>query len=263
MRHSVQKKTKTLQIAGLFIIIVIVLVGLALLIKLVILFSKSTFDSTHQYVLQMIHGSDKSSIVIFDPDTHSISLIRIKGDQANKPVSLTLQIPTDAVGRQESDETQPQDDIHHLLFAPNSTINSIDKIKLLLFAQTVASEDIHTTQIILPLDSQQSNSFLPLLQDESLYKEAASIAIINGSGIVGLGSTTAALLEHIGANVISVTTADQNMTTSSLVYTGEKTYTVKRLEKIFSLPAQKIDGVRIATITLTLGSNAKGKLKNI
>jgi len=262
--RSAQKKskTKTLQIAVLFTVVVVLIIGISLIIKVCLLFSRSTFDSTHQYIFQINHSQERSSVIIFDPDTQKIALLHLHGSDANAPLAQTLHIPADSKIDEIQDKSISHDGIHELLIDGHQ-LNIIDKLKLLLYSQTVASEDIHTIDVFLPLTSSTDGLLTPFLTDQSMYKEGVSIAIINGSGIAGLGNNTAAILEHIGANVISVTTADKESPTSSLVYTGEKKYTVSRIEKILSLHAQSISTQHIATITITLGADAKKKLKNI
>lgn len=260
MRKKVaQKKSTTLRLAGVFILLVVLLISFSLCVKLWLLFSKSTFDGNHQFILGITHDQKVDGVIVFDPTTPHIEIIALKASSA---VDLDTFVPRDAdtLGAIGSGK---EDDIVHTALVSAKGINVLDKIRLLLFSQTVPKAQVQMTSVSLPIDSISENSLKNILTDEALYKEAVSIAVVNASGVAGLGNTIAAKLETIGANVISVTTADQESKTSSLVTTDSNSYTLKRLEHLFSISPKIITAQQLATITLILGSDAKVKLKNI
>lgn len=252
-----QRKSKALLIALLFGVVVLLLIGLSLLVKLGVLFAQSKFDSMHQFILQVKENNTTSDVIIFDPDTHKINILTMIGNGANASASKTVQLPIDAiVTRDASEETSGL--IHRVLVGKNilSNLNIFDRLRLLAFSQTVADEDITTKKITLPVTSTTiDNTITSLATDETLYKEGMTIAIVNGSGVSGLGTALAKLLTHIGGNVISVTTADTDVSVTSLLYTGKKSYTAKRLEEIFAVTGTSTDKSNIADMTLTIGKN--------
>lgn len=254
---SQKQSSKTLQVALLFVTVVGFLIGFSLLVKIGILISKSKFDGLHQFVIQ-VEGHDHTAAIIFSPDTHKITVLTLVGSTATASLTKSLQLPVDATVQDDSFGSSPDDFIHRALISGwgKSTLNQLDKLKLILFSQTVASDDITTKQLSLsPSDLSFDNTLTSLATDQTLYKEAQTIAVVNGSGISGVGNTVAKLLTHVGANVISVTTADKEETTSSIVYTGDKTYTVQRLSHIFSIEPINTTTASIADITVTIGKD--------
>lgn len=252
------RKSKALFVALLFGVVVMLLISLSLLIKLGVVFAASKFDSQHQFVLQVKESNSKSDIIIFSPDIHQIALITLNGSQAGSPAIKTIQLPIDAVISQDEAGEQSDRLIHRVLAGKNimSNLNPFDRIKLLAFSQTVADDDMTTKQISLPVNAVTiDNTITTLATDQTLYKEGMTIAIVNGSGVSGLGNTLAKLLTHIGGNVISVTTADADVSQTALVYTGKKSYTVKRLEEIFGIVGKSTEKAGIADMTITIGKD--------
>ena len=259
-RTHTSKPSTTLKVAGIFICIVVLLIVFSLCIKVWLLFSKSQFDGQHQYIVHLTDGSDHTHFIFFNPDVPKIEVLAIDGSITSE--TILSNIPSDAKLDMIFSEDSLQDSIHTTLVKAKN-INFIDKLRLLLFAQTIAKDDIHMTHLKLPVTSSEEEDTKNIAVDQSLYKEGVSIAVVNASGFAGLGNTTATMLEEIGANVISVTTADQENETSSLVNTGEATYTLRRLTHIFSINPKMISKQQLATITIILGKDAKEKLKNI
>lgn len=255
---------KGLQIALIFGLVVALLIGLSLIVKVGILISKSQFDGLHQFVIQ-VKGDKENTAIIFSPDTHKIAILRLKGQMTNVSLLQSVALPQDGIIIENDEENTPDAFIHDVLTqgGKQSSLNQLDKIKLLLFSQTVTSDSINTQTLTLPLTTSSENALITLATDQTLYKEAQTIAVVNGSGISGVGNMVATLLTHVGANVISVTTADEDTNTSSLVYTGDKTYTVKRLSHIFDMSPVYVSNTGIADITITIGKDKVNMFRSL
>lgn len=254
------KKPKALQIAVLFFVIVGLLILLSLLVKAVLIVTRSHFDGQHQFVLQVDENKSTSMVVIFAPDTHTISLLTLSGVDAAHSALTTIGLPVDATMHSVIEGGSTSDIVGRVLSSSSDTLNILDRIKLFIFSKTVADEDIAAKSIQLPLPESLDTTVAQLTTDHTLYKEAMTVAIVNGSGISGLGNATAKLLTHIGANVISVTTADKEQRLSSISYTGEKTYTVSRLGKIFDIVPTVTTKAGIADVIVTIGQDKQAAL---
>lgn len=253
-----ERRSKALQIALLFGVIVVLLIGLSLLVKLGLLIHQSHFDAQHQFIIQVNQTSSASNIVIFSPDTHTIAILALTGRDAGTSAVRTIQLPVDAIVTSDLSGEKGSSLIHRVLIASagRSTLNILDKLKLLAFSQTVSDDQLATKTLSLPTSQAAIDAATSSIAiDQTLYKDGMTIAIVNGSGVAGLGNTVAKILGHIGANVISVTTADKDVSTSSLVYTGSKTYTVNRLAHIFRILPVSTTKAGIADMTLTIGKD--------
>ena len=247
--------SKTLQIAFIFFVVVGLLIGLSLIVKVGIIVSRSRFDGQHQFILQVNERSGQGELIVFSPDTHTISLLTLTGSDVSTSAVRTLQLPVDGVVNDARTS-----DIGSLLLgmSDKDTINILDRIRLFVFDKTVAGDNIAEKSIHLPADQVELDSLSQLTTDQTLYKEAMTISVVNGSGVSGLGNAVAKVLTHVGANVISVTTADDTQKSSHIVYTGNKTYTVNRLSRIFKITPTMTTKAGIADITLIIGED-KGK----
>lgn len=255
------KQSKATRIAFAFCGIVITLILLALIGKLGILISESHFDANHQFIVQVKQTGGKSDVVIFAPDAHTISIITLIGKNAERSAIQTIQVPVDATVGNVPFNEEDNNFISHLLFSSllhdRSTLTSLDALRLLLFSQSVGA--ITRKSIQLPTDTNNIDSTVtPFATDQTMYKQGFTIAIINASGVSGVGNTIAKLLTHIGGDVISVTTAQIDNPDSKLVYAGKMSYSVTRLSGIFAIPSIQTSNPSIADITITIGED-KGK----
>lgn len=252
-----QHNEKTLRLALFFTIIVGVCIVISLGIKAGLVFARSHFDGQHQFIMQIDQSSQKSDVLIFNPDSRGIAILALSGKDAGMSAQQTIQLPIDATLHAQIPETDDQGFVHSILTSwEKNDLNFFDKIKLLLFTQTVTNDNITTIQIHLPADNLNFDSTLTnVATDKILYKEGVTIAIVNGSNVAGLGNKIAKLLTHIGANVISVTTADKTQNNSTLIYTGAQSYTLSRLTHIFHLSPILEKRINIAQITLTIGTD--------
>lgn len=218
--------------------------------KLVLFLEKSSFDGSHQFILAAI--GQKGQLIAFNPDEQSIQVVDFVPTSSENP-QKRFALPVDGVIKENNDG------VRQLLFAAlmhhDTTLSPVDVIKLLLFTSTLPKDSVSTE--MLPGDDQQAVLRIPrLFQDKSLYAEGRSITIVNATDVSGLGTRLAKLLTDIGANVIMVTTADSPQDHSSLIYSGETSYTLSRLEKILHLTAHAASAQpAISDITITIGTD--------
>lgn len=246
-----------------FAIFIGLLIGLlifaACVIKVVLLFQHSSFDGKHQFDLE-IKESHQTRFVVFNPEDKSLHMLLIHGDFSGNPL-LTLGIPVDATISSPADissfSTLAMDTIFkRKLLHASTTI--IDGIHLFVFIHTADTDKTisQETNATTP-EATQDTIFTNLFTDETIYKEGESIAIINGTGVVGLGNKVARLFNHMGANVVSVTTADTASPTSSISYVGNSSYTLTRISQLLSIPVTHLSTAAVSDITVLLGMDSK------
>lgn len=226
-------------------------------IKVFLLFSRSTFDGKHQFVIE-VQEPNRLRFVVFNPDSHTINTLLVDGVVSQK-TPLNLGVPVDAVVIAGSD-ILPSELPQNMLFSSSirSTATIIDAVNLFVFTH-VAHISTTTAQRVYLANAMSAPSISPrLFLDVTIYKEGESVAIINGTGIAGLGNKIARLLTNVGANVISVTTADTPSEASSVAYTGQSTYSATRFAHILHLPLVHLSGASVSDITITVGTDKAG-----
>jgi hypothetical protein len=91
--------------------------------------------------------------------------------------------------------------------------------------------------------------------DTDIFNEKTSIEIVNSTKINGLGARVSAVLSNMGANVISLKDGEE---TKTQIFAKDKDKkTLRRIEGIFELAAQKSENPEIADIIINLGKDRK------
>lgn len=256
MRVSKSKRDEQWKmIAFTFFLFAALLLGLGLALKVYLVFSATQFDGTHQFVLSASQNTTQE-VFAFSPDAHTLTELSLSGVQ--KPNLSLLGIPTDASSSQEL-PTDIHELGHALLFhTPNGThLTIVDKIRLFLFLNSLKQTDIVEKSFTLPQDSTYlENSLSQLLTDHTMYTQGVSVSVVNGTTTSGLGTNVAHMLSAIGANVVSVTTAPEQQKQTVLVYTGQLSYTAKRIAQLFHAHLVSTSTPGVSDLTLQLGTDS-------
>src|SRR5579872_3823711 len=163
MRHFSKKSDSSLRIALIFILCIFLLISGGVLLKLFLVLRASTFDGIHQYIVEIDESHQKGMLVAFNPSAKSVSILSITG-RVDTTFGKYLNVPTDATVVMPI----PSDTSHvvtDMLFKNKSEtgITLIDKIRLLIFVNSLKGSDFHTTSMTLPLDPTQDNTVLSSL----------------------------------------------------------------------------------------------------
>lgn len=236
--------------------LLILLILSAVIIKIVLLFTQSTFDGKHQFVVA-VKESTHTRFLVFNPDTQSISSLLLSSTLPKNPV-FTLGVPVDGTVTSSEDVSSPNALVKDLFFHPHAfhtSLTPIDAINLFVFLHTADTTNPTTLNASSTDSAEREQVFAKAFYNDTIFKEGKTIAISNGTNISGVGTKVAILLKDMGANVVSVTTADTPIAHSSIGYTGESSYTLSRLEHILNLPAIHLSGVAISDINITLGAD--------
>ncbi|HSD98867.1 MAG TPA: LytR C-terminal domain-containing protein [Patescibacteria group bacterium] len=257
MRRSSYHSGNSLKIAFIFICCILLLIAGGFLLKLFLVLRASTFDGVHQYILEIDENREHGALVAFSPATSSITMLQING-RVDNTFGKYLGIPVDGVVSMSVPENPSE--LAGDVFIKSSHekgITIIDKLRLLLFANSLKQDNFHKKTIQLPIDTATSDTVLPsLFQDTRLYNDNESIAIINATGESGVGSEIAHQLGIIGMNVLSVTTASDEQNATTIIAMHTDTYTVQKIERLFHVDARSTATTGISDIVLTIGKES-------
>lgn len=253
--HSLQFGEKSLSIALFFILLVVFLVGLSIALKGYLLFKGAKFDGEHQFILEL-HSPSQRQLLSFAPDTNSAVILSFAGENSLK-FGKYAEIPEDGTVSLSETYDSLYSLAQNLLFHPPShlSLNIIDRIRLFLFVNNLKPTSV--SEIIWKANEKGSDKQLSqLFTDHTAYSENLSIAVVNASGVSGLGSTVGEYLSHIGLSVISVTSTDDVREKTTIVYSGKEGYTTKRLMRVFGVQAHPSTNPLLSDVTVTLGKDA-------
>ena len=134
-------------------------------------------------------------------------------------------------------------------------INKFDLVKLYVVSRLTAWEDkSYDTIRDLSQDFSREKFY-----DSEIFNEKTSVEIINSTEINGLGSRVGFILSNLGANVISIKDGEDEKT--QVLTKDLNLKTLKRIEKLFGLKAQKDEGSGIADVTINLGKDLVTRLR--
>lgn len=261
MRKTAPKKIKNSTLMALFFLLVFVAIIISVIVKIVSLITHSTVDNHHQFILEIRQQNHEEQIAAFNRGTNTIVILHVKGVKNPQDIQ-SLEIPIDA--QLQSDHAVNPANISselftaivHCTYPACQNLNSVDALKLYLFAKHLKQHAIQDISLSLPLSQTDLKTTIPsLFIDDTLYHEALSISVINASGEVGLGNKVSQLITNVGGNVVSVTSAEAQDNTTMQSTFGKGNYSLQRLQKILHLQSQQMQRTGISDIIITIGRN--------
>lgn len=268
MRRRRNPEKQSIKMAFVFVFIVVFFILISLVFRAVSLIGKSSFDGVHRFTIKVASKEEKvSKIISFAPDTTSVSILYLS--QSEKEVERLLKIPIDgsitaSFPADLSDGKDVSHDLQTFMFAYGSiktNLTIIDLIRLYLFAKSVPAPNFTYREISFPLGDEKGDKILSyLFTDYTLSKEAASIQIVNGTNVAGLGNKLARLISNMGGNVISVSTSEKAIKTSEILYL-DSSYTVERLGKVLSMKKRQMEKPMLFDILIYIGEDFQKSLK--
>ena len=103
MKKHYMKHIKNSTLLAWFSFFVLFLICLSLVVKILILISQSTFDSYHQFILEVKEQNRREKIIAFNSATNGIVVLQVATVASDQDIQ-SLQIPIDAQYR-ASDNT--------------------------------------------------------------------------------------------------------------------------------------------------------------
>ncbi|MCL6096149.1 MAG: LytR C-terminal domain-containing protein [Patescibacteria group bacterium] len=266
MKRKKSKNGKNTKFAIIFFALVAGITVFSLLFKVLLLINQSRFDNQHRFTIS-VWDNKNPEVISFSPNSHSISILKLDGDARSLNLYRFLEIPIDA--RIKADFINTSENASTLLTSLlfkykniKSDINVIDIAKLYLFTKTVSPDQIYQKRIsVLSNESASDKISSSLFSDEKITEENIRVEIVNASGVSGAGGRFARLINNMGGNVVFVSTALNNAKKSSILYSGKRTYTLDRLEKLLEFSVEKNSEKFIGDVIIRIGEDNKTSLK--
>lgn len=271
-RKKEKKERKgNLRLAFFFSLFVTLLILLSLSFKAAAVVLQSKFDGEHRFTI-VLNNADKEkgvNVVSFAPDAKTMSILVLRGDIDPKDTAYYLGVPIDATIQTEKSYESINTDVSGTLqeffftFPLLQTgMNIVDMGRLWFFARSVPAHNIVVQEASIYTDVDSEKELLidklstQLFTDFVLSSERQSIHVVNASGVPGIGNKFARMISNSGGIVVSVTTGDEIVDTSTVSYVGESSYTVNRLKKLVKGRAEPMQKRGISDIILTIGKES-------
>lgn len=263
MKKTAPTESKSLKTFFLYLVFVFVVIIIALLIKGLFVIRDSRFDSSHDFTLAVIEQQNVKEIIAFHPQVPSVSILVMQDtNDAYKSLAKEYGITTDGFVQIGNDSDLRTDmtsfmwlSILHTESWP-SNLTVFDKMRLMLLAKGITTNNKITEKLSLKnQSSQDATTITSALTDQEIADENISVQIINATGITGFGQRLSGVLTNMGANIVDVSTAQDDQKKTTIEYFGDSSYTVKRLEKLLGITATQITRQPIANIVITLGQD--------
>ena len=264
--HRNKKQSNNLNLAAIFIGIVVFFVFLSFLFKLFFLIQQSHFDGKHSFNLEVLEDNNKS-IIAFSPQDKSISILKIQNSQKINDLKTYLEVPIDGelvLKNQDFNYNQISQSLFKASFSLNKDLENltiIDTLRLALLARSVSPNSLHQRSILQSNSQVQNANIIQLsFGDPTIKEENKSIEIINATDTFGLGLRLATLISNISGNVILVNSKGLQKN-SRIIYYGDQSYTVKRLSTYLNLPVSKSKNRGVADVIIIIGVDSLKDLK--
>lgn len=267
---------RSFPILMLFCTAVFMLVFISFIVKLASVVAKSGFDGRHRFTIVVRDTPVK--VISFAPDDRSLAVLEIPNakSQTKKQLAAYLHIPVDGVVTEKSYSSVNTTDtkafveqyMQGLFFSfaqKNTDITVVDAFRLWLFSRDVDSHEVYDDALSSSLETTEEAAINKVVSrlfwDDTVSKENIGIQVINASGISGIGNDFAQTLTNIGANVAAVSTAHAEVGKTTITYSGERNYTVVKLEKLFGLKASAVKKQEMFGIIVTIGKDTVGLIE--
>jgi hypothetical protein len=259
-------KANNLNIGSLFLGFFLFLFLISIIIKLIIVFQNSRFDSVNRFTIA-VEEKDDIKVISFSPQERTISILSIDG-KINENVGKFLGVPIDdyivsndiSVSRTNISSSFLKSILDLKKF--HSKLTFIDVLRLSYFAKFVPLTSIYEKKIspdldMLTIDLMTSSFFT----DQQVSGEKKRIQIVNGTEITGVGNRLAKVVNNMGGDVVIVSTSDKEEPISKIIYSGNISYTVKKLSAIFNFKIEKSKDTSLANVIIVLGKDKISELR--
>lgn len=232
------------------------------------------FDGKHNITILIYKDQNeqknRGEIFSFSPDNSAISEISVESQNSLLGVGKDLEVPIDGkINVTKLSDFKDPIKIESTLGSiilnykdVKTNLTLIDLFRLWYFSRSIPKNSIMTDTIVLTAEINQGDYVVSdYFVDYAMLKEKGTIQIINGTGVSGLGNKLAKLITNIGGNVVSVSTSDNLLDSSEIIYYGDSTYTSSRLAKILKFKTVQTKNPGISDITISLGKDSENSDK--
>ncbi len=260
MKEKREQGVNNARIAVIFFVFLAFVVGLSLIFKIIGVIGDGKFDSEKRF--NLVIANKKDTEVMSFSSSKNLAIFRLNKNINSLDTGRLLEIPID--GFIESKNLDLNQKVNSLFFKSalnyqhlKTNLTIIDLFKLYFSTMGVADGDIITKKVGYQMEGAEIDKILNrLVADELIEKDNQTIQVVNGTDIIGLGNRLARLITNMGGDVIIVATSDSPKKKSVISYMNNKTYTVKRLEKVLGYPAVQEDSNAISDISIIIGEDS-------
>jgi len=260
-KPSPKKSPKSsLRILVVFCVVVVVAICISLGYRLFALIKESKYTDGHNFIAAFTYRNDIDYIGV-NSAQRTFSHLEVRGGKNLEDTKKEVGVLTDT----DISLSKPfslSDLSNYFTNSPwhksqaSSNLNIYDLYRLGFTTKNISTQSITTQEIHIPIDISLSSTMLEqLFIDETIDQENKTVSIVNGTGIPGLGTRLERSLSYIGVNVISVKNADTIENSSSISYSGEKSYTLDRLQELLSVPVAQVPSQNISDILILIGKD--------
>ncbi|OGH19514.1 MAG: hypothetical protein A3F31_03500 [Candidatus Levybacteria bacterium RIFCSPHIGHO2_12_FULL_38_12] len=253
----VKKKKSTVdsqKIAFYFVLGIASLLFVSFVFRAIILVSKSKFDGHHRFTIQVSKsGQKEEALISLEPSSRMLSVLHLPEGPAVNPVSRFLEVPIDGhviltsesqdrylVGLLKLETDIGGKDVSLILAKLILQYNQLktdltimDIVRFAWFSKGVHKNMVKFVAVSKSLTESSidriSSSFFP---DTDLQKENATIAVVNATGVSGLGNRLARFISNMGGTVVSVSTGKSDEEDSKIIKRTKKSYTFSKLLQV-------------------------------
>ncbi|MEK7605867.1 MAG: LytR C-terminal domain-containing protein [Patescibacteria group bacterium] len=259
VKQSGTKSRGSLKVLGIFCGIVLVAIIASLFYRLIGLMETSKYDSSHTFLLAFAYKSDLD-IFALRPHGEMSSHLIIRGAPSLSVARQTAGVIPDTI------ITLPKslgdlEQVSRVLFdgaikgGLKTDLTSYDLMRLSYTTKRFPPRLLQTEELQVPKGGDELSPPQDFFSDQVISQENKSIAIINGTGIPGLGTRLEEAIVRLGGNVISVTNASEDQDHSQISYTGEKSYTVTHLSLLFGISPTLSAQAGLSDIIVLIGKD--------
>lgn len=268
-KSSAGNESRGLKTFYLYTLTVIFVICIALVIKGFFIYQQSKFDPSHDFIIAVGEPKDIRDIIAFHPEVPSIAILQLQDKSISfNSLAKDYGIATDGYIFLPEDQAISTDITafmwESVLYTGNwqSNLTAIDKIRLMLLAKSVVTNNKSVNQISLNSQAPDIGTIISTaLTDQDISSENITIQVINATNVTGLAQRLGRVLTNLGADVVDVSSAQNNQAKSTITYFGSDSYTLDWLQNFYGVKATKQSKQTIANIVITIGTDKQNTSK--
>lgn len=261
-----KKPANNLSLALVFIFVVLFFASISIFFKIFFLIKDSSFDADHNFNLE-VKDATNINLISFSPKDKTLFILEVDPKVKTNNAGQFFKLPIDARVNLYDGEFE-SNHIGIMLIKSSFSFSKklenmtiLDAFRLALFSRTISNNSIEVKKFSEGLANTNDYSLIESgFKDNVIDKEQKTIEVINATDTFGLGSRLATLVTNIGGDVILVGTKEKT-NKSKIIYSGEESYTVKRLSEYLNIKTEKIEREGVADVIIIIGEDSLENIK--
>jgi len=254
-------KSSTRMLVMFCVVVSLVIIG-SLSYRLFQLIKNSKFDGSSGFIVSVIQEDRKKAVLYaFDPAKGTVAILTLQSAGELPNIRQAFNLPLDGELKRKTvtgGEEFPLELTSYSLYNPKkrADISLFDSFRFWYLARVAGDKNTEKAVVAVSEGNMSlGEDAASLFIDSQLEKDKKTITIINGTAIGGLGGRLEKLIGRVGGSVISVSTSYNSIQQSKLIYYGDESYTVRRLQRILPFPVEKRKGTSLSDIIIEIGED--------